>query len=1266
MTIKPVLDKWELKGIQEISTTENRALVEHKIPGLAGSFLQDMGEVPTSITIKGTLPHGDDLRDKFLGEVRKKFVAGKPVPFLADITTETDVKEVVIQDFQIIEVAGSSDACRYLIKLKEYISSPEPAAAGADIQKDVDSAGAKAVDGLTNNMAVIDDIGATLDSFPSIGNPTEPLTDVFAQTNEAIGGIGDMGNLLNNAFPDMKISPIPEADLSFQVVDVSEVGIPSEKITSLISRFREISSVDMSKLSDIDTKLPIPSIDDLSKALQGPLNKINEFATNPLDFININNIKSKYNEVLNSMRPKLEGLPDDLKDMFSDFPHSIDTSKIDEPISNIKEVIENIKKLIPATVDIPLDVDLLDEHIEPLKEKADSFTKVISVPYTILGDSKQLAEMGRIVVESKIADTYNEILNNITTLLNEINTLNDNTLKNKLDSIQVSLSNLSSSIKTVTSKGKVILESVDTKKIEKNMGEFIEVSSEISRQFIAKFESQEISLDLKIDTSILKKINDTLDKIDITEYIDELKGFLQQAEKQVDKIDAKAIETLLRNEIRQMGRDLSPLSTVLTGLFDKVEQEIDVVFTNIKNKLNIALDKFSKSIKTEIEQIIKEIETVVNDALTSITKKVNEFKKDKVPEIRQKITKPIQDVKDELKSDEFQEKLNDVKDKLNTMCDKLAEVKITPIVNSTINEINDMKVKISKIDVRSLNLLLKLALNVAVGILKQIDFEKDISEALISQFKEIRKTPDKAAEALDQKVKEAIEQIDPAILLKPVQEIFDKLVEELKEKTKPSNLLTPINNVYESAFNTLRNLSPGKNLLSPIQKGFNEIIPETDDGFIENLFTPLEKILDEIKGKIEGCITTIIEELTNQIKDIMPGLEKLPQQLPDIKTTLNTLVSILDEVGSIFNDQIPKYLSSLDNLNLDTLLSPFNTLLSTIYANLPTRLLKESEEAMDKTLDIFKEVDIKHLQSEWQKVKDSLSNLSVSNEVKTLADGLDRTSFLPLSSHVDGFKKALDSKKEEFTEISIEFSASFSSVTSFIKKVIPDFGGTDIVAESSKFATAGIQASIPPDMFTELEEIIKKIKTTIHTLNQEDLSRQLSNLIGKTSKKMAEIANSEFLKDLNLKKSIHLVIEELLEGMFNISIITDELNGVIDRLKFKVNELITECAQGIDRRYEEILDTIQQNALPPIIKKLDKDYEEKIVSVLDIVSPNSLLLPPLDATFDEMVAIIQNKLNSKEIFKGLFKSLERLFNELEGGLKRTGVAFNGMVKAIPV
>ncbi len=136
MKMKPILDKFEIKGIQNISTHENRVLIEHCIPGMGGSLFQDLGTEPTKITLRGSLSYSESRQDVLnLEKLREKFQAAQPVPFVADITTATSIKEVLIKSIEIRESEKWPDCFDFLISLKEHV--PEPPQ--SNVQNDVNN-----------------------------------------------------------------------------------------------------------------------------------------------------------------------------------------------------------------------------------------------------------------------------------------------------------------------------------------------------------------------------------------------------------------------------------------------------------------------------------------------------------------------------------------------------------------------------------------------------------------------------------------------------------------------------------------------------------------------------------------------------------------------------------------------------------------------------------------------------------------------------------------------------------------------------------------------------------------------------------------------------------------------------------------------------------------------------------------------------------------------------------------------------------------------
>jgi len=175
--------------IERIGTVEGRHLVEVSVPGLAGSYHQDLGSAPVAIRIEGTLA-GDDNRDNFLAAVRDKFKAGDPVDFVADITTATEVEQVLIADLKVLEVAGSSDTFRYAITLTQHVEPPEPTAAGlAGLDQALDL-----------EAGDLFDVMQLPDLMPDFKDPTPPLRATLDGVKTALEGLGGVSGALTDLF----------------------------------------------------------------------------------------------------------------------------------------------------------------------------------------------------------------------------------------------------------------------------------------------------------------------------------------------------------------------------------------------------------------------------------------------------------------------------------------------------------------------------------------------------------------------------------------------------------------------------------------------------------------------------------------------------------------------------------------------------------------------------------------------------------------------------------------------------------------------------------------------------------------------------------------------------------------------------------------------------------------------------------------------------------------------------------------------------------
>jgi hypothetical protein len=179
----PTLADLQFTGAQVIRTGQHRAIVEHKIPGMAGSVLQDMGRPSAVILVDGYL-FGDSASDD-LESLRKTFKDAKPVPFTADIMTATDIVDVMVTDLDVVAVAGRPNLFQYHIVLKESPPPPPPANPFAA----VDLGALGDAQSLFDQAVGLTDLISNLGGIPNFSDPTPPLNSMIDGVSSATSGL---------------------------------------------------------------------------------------------------------------------------------------------------------------------------------------------------------------------------------------------------------------------------------------------------------------------------------------------------------------------------------------------------------------------------------------------------------------------------------------------------------------------------------------------------------------------------------------------------------------------------------------------------------------------------------------------------------------------------------------------------------------------------------------------------------------------------------------------------------------------------------------------------------------------------------------------------------------------------------------------------------------------------------------------------------------------------------------------------------------------
>lgn len=186
MIVRPMIGSWEVPNIEQIATLEQRRLAVLAVPGLAGDLHHDLGSSSLVVEIAGSV-HGDAARDELLTELRTPFISGDPLDFVADITTATELEQVVIESLEVSEGHGDHDA-RYRVVLRQYVEPPPPPSPidglGADLLPELDALAGLGLDGL--------ELPALVGDVPALADPTPPIREALAGVASALEPLSGM------------------------------------------------------------------------------------------------------------------------------------------------------------------------------------------------------------------------------------------------------------------------------------------------------------------------------------------------------------------------------------------------------------------------------------------------------------------------------------------------------------------------------------------------------------------------------------------------------------------------------------------------------------------------------------------------------------------------------------------------------------------------------------------------------------------------------------------------------------------------------------------------------------------------------------------------------------------------------------------------------------------------------------------------------------------------------------------------------------------
>ncbi len=197
----------EFNRIQDLRIDENRAIVEHRIPGSNGDIFQDLGRKPVTIAFEGIF-QGKDGFSK-LRDLRQKFNDGETLTFSSDAATPTDVDQVIIKNLRVNEIAGRPQFFRFAIVLKEIV---ERQTGLPDIQAltDID------MEIIEENSEIFENLGKSFNALLELNGDANKILDFLDDLSPEVSRLGDLINKL----PDWEKS---NTEFESALIEIEEV-----------------------------------------------------------------------------------------------------------------------------------------------------------------------------------------------------------------------------------------------------------------------------------------------------------------------------------------------------------------------------------------------------------------------------------------------------------------------------------------------------------------------------------------------------------------------------------------------------------------------------------------------------------------------------------------------------------------------------------------------------------------------------------------------------------------------------------------------------------------------------------------------------------------------------------------------------------------------------------------------------------------------------------------------------------------------------------
>ncbi len=770
---------------------------------------------------------------------------------------------------------------------------------------------------------------------------------------------------------------------------------------------------------------------------------------------------------------------------------------------------------------------------------------------------------------------------------------------------------------------------------------------------------------------VFQRLDEVIGQFDLGRLTAGLSDLQAQLQPLLAGLDATLLEitAAVRNLFQQIREALAAVAASL-GTYDAegkfrfhVQQDIEGFLNGIKTTLRQTiqptLDQFKSTVGVTLRQVQAALDAVQGE----------------IDKVKAELQGALQGVGDQLRSLDVPGQMEKIRQELEGMLSSLGELDFDPVVDPVVAQIDEMAGGLKKIDVSSLGDFARGALKVSVEVVVGVDFTAQISDVLLAEIDQLLEIPRGALGEVEERLEGVLErfgELEPGALLAPLDTVFEPVTAQI-DGLGLEALLAPLDAWHGEIEAELEKVSPAS-LLKPLLEVFTEMQQAFDAISPAALVRPLEQAIDEVKGAIrEVDVTALAGDLTAAIERVKGQLDRVsPAAL------LDPLVGAFDKIVQALDRFEPQALlapltsvtgaltAPLDNLSADHL-----RVISEVFAGLraavegfdPQRVFRAVGEKAAAVEGRLRQLDVGALMAE---LRTPHSALAASLAAHT-------GSGASLTASVEGLNPLRD---ETFGRVSADLQrrrpqlaalagaeppaaavSCYQEVQPKLESLIPSWAAGEITGPALRRAFAVID---PAALGTEIGELWEAVKTQLRSFDPRAVREGLRSSFDKVESTVLALDPQAALNEV--QAAVDAVTSRL--DQVDLRLVTDELEEVAGEVRTLLAALDPQpIIDQLSALVDEVTGVVGELKPSEFLKELGAPLEQAKDTVAEF-SP-AIFKQPLEEVFGEIEKILAD-VDVGVVLKPLTDRLDRLRDELEQGLDRTGTAFDGMLRAIPV